>query len=372
MQLKVQTLINIIEQLAPKRLAFEWDQVGLQLGSQQGTVSKIYVTLDVNEDVLAEAIMMGADFIVTHHPFIFKALTAIRTDQVQGALISQALQAGISIYAAHTNLDVAAGGVNDALAQRLKLKKTQILHIVGQDELEKIVVFVPQNHESDVRNAMAAAGAGWLGNYSHCSFQVRGMGTFIPGEGTTPYLGEQGKLAKVEEVRLETIIPASLRKQVVQAMLKAHPYEEVAYDLYPLLNEGKTYGLGRVGYLQQPCTLTEFTYYVKEKLKIPLARVAGDSSRIIKKVAVCGGAGSDLIHAALFAGADVLVTGDLKYHEAQDANALGLAVIDAGHDGTERVIVPELCNYLHKQLTSTGYYVDIVASSVETAPWYLL
>jgi dinuclear metal center YbgI/SA1388 family protein len=371
-QLNVQTLIRFLEELAPKRLALEWDHVGLQLGSMQGIVNKIYVTLDVNAEALTEAIALGADFIITHHPFIFKPLTAIRTDQEKGRLIQQALQAGIRIYAAHTNLDLAFGGVNDVLAEQLGLQETKVLRVSEEEELLKLVVFVPQGHEHNVRNALSAAGAGWIGNYSHCSFYTTGTGTFMPGAAANPYLGEQGKLEKVTEVRLETILPAHLSKRVVQAMLKAHPYEEVAYDLYPLVNKGRAFGLGRVGYLQQSLVLSEFCHLVKEKLGVPFVRVTGDTDKEIHKVAVCGGSGSDLIAAAYYAGADVLVTGDLKYHEAQEAQVLGLAVIDAGHDGTERIIVPALCDYLQQQLTAAGYHNEIIASTTNTTPWHLL
>ncbi|NLZ93966.1 MAG: Nif3-like dinuclear metal center hexameric protein, partial [Firmicutes bacterium] len=323
MQLKIQTLINILEKLAPKHLALEWDNIGLQLGNLQGTVTKIYVTLDVNEDALSEAITMGADFIVTHHPFIFKPLAAIRTDQIKGRLIQRALKAGIAIYAAHTNLDMANGGVNDALAQHLGITDTRVLQPAGHFALEKIVVYVPKEYVHNVRNAMAAAGAGCIGNYSNCSFSTEGVGTFLPLEGTSPFIGEQGKLEEVKEVRLETVVPANLRKQVVRAMLKAHPYEEVAYDIYALLNEGRQYGLGRIGSLRNSCSLADFCQEIKKRLEIPFVRVTGDLSKVIKKVALCGGAGSDLVYAAAFAGADVLVTGDLKYHEAQDADVLG-------------------------------------------------
>lgn len=369
MQLSAQTLIRYLEELAPKRLAFDWDNVGLQLGNPQNSVKKIMVSLDVDEAVLDEAIAMGADFIVTHHPFIFRPLSTLRTDLPLGKLIARAVVEKISIYAAHTNLDVAAGGVNDALAERLQLTDVAVLRPSGSESLEKITVFVPAGQEDGVRDAMVAAGAGWVGNYSHCTFQTSGTGTFMPREGTKPFLGQQGKLERVNEVRLETIYPVHLRNRVVRAMSKAHPYEEVAYDIYPLANEGKPYGLGRVGRLKEPITLENFCTFVKEKLMVSSLRVSGDLKRTIKKVAVCGGAGGDLIHTASFAGADVLVTGDFKYHEAQDANALGLAVIDAGHDATERVIVPALCTYLRNKLTVDGYDVDVLASTSETVPW---
>lgn len=369
MQLSAQTLIRYLEDLAPKRLAFDWDNVGLQLGNPQARVNKVMVSLDVDEHVLGEAIAVGADFIVTHHPFIFRPLLALRTDLPLGKLIERAMVEKLSIYAAHTNLDVAAGGVNDALAEKLQLSDVQVLRPSGSESLEKIMVFVPAGQVDSVRDAMAAAGAGWIGNYSHCTFQTSGTGTFMPREDTNPYIGQQGKLARVNEVRLEIIYPAHLRNGVVLAMSKAHPYEKVAYDIYSLANEGKPQGLGRVGRLKDPITLENFCTFVKEKLMVSSLRVSGDLKRTIKKVAVCGGAGGDLIHTASFAGADVLVTGDLKYHEAQDANALGLAVIDAGHDATERVIVPALCTYLRNKLTVDGYDVDVLVSVSESAPW---
>ncbi|MDW7650637.1 MAG: Nif3-like dinuclear metal center hexameric protein [Bacillota bacterium] len=369
MQLSVQTVIQYLETLAPKHLAFEWDHVGLQVGSLHGTVNKIMVTLDVNACVLNEANEMGVDFIVTHHPFIFRPVSAVRTDLPLGSLIERALKSNIRIYAAHTNLDVAAGGVNDALAAHLGLHDTDILRLSGREELEKIAVFVPLGHEDNVRDALASAGAGWIGNYSHCTFQSAGTGTFIPREGTNPYIGSQGKLERVKEVRLETIYPAHLRNRIVKAMVKAHPYEEAAYDIYPLGNEGKPYGLGRVGKISAPCTLQDFCAFVKEKLLVDSLRVTGDLKKIINKVAVCGGSGGDLIHAASFAGADVLVTGDLKYHEACDCSSLGMALIDAGHDATERVIVPVLTNYLKTKLAENGYNTPVEPSALETAPW---
>ncbi|MBS3982651.1 MAG: Nif3-like dinuclear metal center hexameric protein [Dethiobacter sp.] len=371
MLLQAQTLIHYLEELAPKRLAFDWDQVGLQLGSSHGTVKKVLVALDFDERVLAEASSVGADFILTHHPFIFRPLSAVRTDLPQGRLLAAALAAGVRIYASHTNLDVVSGGVNDALAARLGLHELEVLQVRGTQCFEKIAVFVPSGHEDKLRDALAAAGAGWIGSYSHCTFQSPGTGTFIPWEGTNPHIGEQGKLERVAEIRLETIYPAELRKRVVSAMLKAHPYEEAAYDLYPLLNAGKAYGLGRTGKLEQACTLDEFCAVVKEKLELTTLRLAGEAKQI-KKVAVCGGSGGELLQAAQFAGADVLVTGDLKYHQAKEAEAMGIAVIDAGHDATERVIIPVLCTYLRDKFAQDGYDVEVLASAVSTAPWKTL
>ncbi|MBS3947724.1 MAG: Nif3-like dinuclear metal center hexameric protein [Dethiobacter sp.] len=371
MPLFAQTLISYLEQFAPRRLAYDWDNVGLLVGSQQATVHKILIALDVDARVLEEALALRADFIVSHHPLIFRPLKALRTDLPAGKLIATALAAGISIFAAHTNLDATAGGVSDTLADCLGVSETEILRVTGSDTLEKIVVFVPEGHEDNVRRAMAAAGAGRIGNYSHCTFQTKGTGTFMPLLGATPFIGEHGKLEEVEELRVETVFPATLRNRVVRALLKAHPYEEVAYDLYPLQNEWHSFGLGRVG-LVNACTLTEFAQVVQENLAVRNVRIVGDGSAIVRKVAVCGGSGGDLIQAALFAGADVLVTGDVRYHEAQEAMAVGLAVIDAGHDATEKVIVPVLRDYLLARIRESGETAEVVASTVGTSPWRTL
>ncbi len=369
MPLPIGTLISYIEALAPRRLAQDWDNTGLQLGSFDATVEKILVALDVDDAVIDEALSLGAGLIISHHPLIFRPLNSLRTDLPQGRLLCRALAAGLAVYTAHTNLDAATGGVNDRLAELLGLRETEVINVTARETYEKIVVFVPCGHEDNVRRAMAAAGAGWIGNYSHCSFQAPGTGTFLAHDGTNPFIGEQGKLEKVPELRLETIYPSQLRNRVVAAMLRAHPYEEAAYDIYRLQNEGRPCGIGRVGRLSSSLTLSDFCRVVMEKLDVSTLRVTGDSDLKIKKVAVCGGAGADLIKSAHYAGADVLVTGDLKYHEAREAAAAGLAVIDAGHDATERIIVPVLCDYLRAKISEGGYEAEVAASTVPTSPW---
>ncbi len=372
MSLSVQALIRYMEELAPRHLASDWDNVGLQVGGLHGDVKKVLVSLDVDQKVLEEAISLKADFIITHHPLILKPILAMRTDLYPGSLIASALASGVSIYSSHTNLDVVDGGVNDALAAVIGITETEIIRVNGREELEKIVVFVPNDYAENVRNAMASAGAGWIGGYSHCTFQTEGIGTFMPLEGTSPFIGEEGKLEKVNELRLETIVPATHRRSVIRAMLKMHPYEEPAYDIIPLRNEGKAYGLGRVGINPSPCTLYELCGLIKEKLNVQQVRVVGDNDKLIKKIAVCGGSGGSVIHASAFAGADVLITGDIKYHEAKDAANAGLAVIDAGHDATEKIIVPVLCDYLRRRLSESGYATEVLASQINTAPWHCI
>lgn len=372
MPIPIGTLINFLEQLAPRRLAMDWDNPGLQLGNPEGTAQKVLVALDLDELVLEEAKKNNADFIITHHPLIFEPLKTLRTDQPRGRLLAALIEAGITVFSLHTNLDAAHGGVNDALAKSLGLEDIKVLQETGHEKLEKIVVFIPVGHENQVLLAMTAAGAGWVGNYSHCTFQIPGTGTFMPMEGTSPYIGETGKLERVQEIRLETIVPSTVRNRVIQAMLKAHPYEEVAYDVYPLQNQGTPSGFGRLGRLAGAVTLEEFAQHVKDALSAIQLRIVGDRSKTINKVAVCGGAGAALIKSAVFAGADVLVTGDLKYHEAREAASHGLAVIDAGHDATEQVVIPVLCEYLEKKIAEAGHKDVTVIPATTNSPWWVL
>lgn len=364
MSVKCHELITKLEQLAPKQLAEDWDNIGLLVGSPEQTIHKIIITLDVDQAVVNQAIALGADMIVAHHPVIFKGITNIRTDLPLGSMLADLIKSGIAVYAAHTNLDSALGGVNDILAQKFQLKDSRPLTTVYQEKFYKVVVFVPESHTEIVRIAMTEAGAGHIGNYSHCTFQTKGVGTFLPLLSTTPFIGEEGRLEFVEESRIETILPAHLRSRVINAMLAAHPYEEVAYDEYLLLNKGSSCGLGRIGRLGEAVSLGDFINQVKHTLLINSVKVAGSVNAVISQVAVCGGSGAGLIKDAIQAGADVLVTGDVKYHEAQQALAQGLAIIDAGHFATEQPVVQCLTAYLKEQARKNGWNIEIIDNNV--------
>jgi dinuclear metal center YbgI/SA1388 family protein len=344
-----QTLVQILEKWAPKRLAMDWDNPGLAIGELSNNISKVLLTLTVTLETVEYAANNGFEMIISHHPLFFKPLKSLRKDTPLGKVVYEAVKNDIVIYSAHTNLDAACGGINDIFAMALELQQITVLKQTYEEGLKKLVVFVPKGYEDTVRNAMGDAGAGHIGNYSHCSFNTEGFGTFKPLAGTKPFIGEEGKLEKANEIRIETIISDNLQKKVINAMLKAHPYEEVAFDIYPLENPGKTYGFGRIGYTQEPVILKDFCETVKQKLGISHTRVVGDLNKKISKVAVCGGAGSDLAKVAAFFGSDVLVTGDVKYHEALDAKAAGLAIIDAGHFSTENLLLPVLKEYLEHE-----------------------
>ncbi|BBB92808.1 MAG TPA: Nif3-like dinuclear metal center hexameric protein [Methylomusa anaerophila] len=364
MPVMCQAVIDAMEKLAPAQLAEAWDNVGLIIGKPNQEVSKILVTLDVDEAITDQAITSGIHMIIAHHPFLFKGITKVRTDQPAGRILSKILQADIAVFAAHTNLDIADGGVNDVLADKLGLRDTKPLKITTADKLRKLVVFVPKSHVEEVRSAMTMAGAGHIGNYSHCTFQTSGTGTFFPLAGTNPYLGKQGQLEYADEYRLETIIPEKLSHTVISAMIKAHPYEEVAYDEYPLLNAGAIHGLGRIGRIAAPVSLRKFADDVKQALGIPYVVIAGDADKNITQVAVCGGSGAALIPSAAAAGADVLVTGDVKYHEAQEAVANDLAIIDAGHFPTENLVIPGITNYLRQCARQANWDVEIIFNTI--------
>jgi len=365
-----QRVISVLEELAPLELAQDGDGVGLQVGDPAQPVGKVFLSLDLTPAVLAEASEAGADMLVVHHTPFFKNLPNLRTDEPHGRLIAEIIKKGMALYTAHTNLDAAWGGVSDVLAARLGLLEPAVLAAGWKQRLYKLVVFVPHDHLEQVGSAVCQAGAGWIGNYSDCTFRVRGTGTFRPLEGTNPYIGRRGKLEEVEETRLETIVPEENLRQVVEAMINAHPYEEVAYDLYLLANEGKTAGMGRVGRLPQPMTLASFAAKVKEALGVETVRCCGPSRKTIEKVAVCGGRGVSYMRQAILAGAQVLLTADVKYHEAQEALAYELALVDAGHYATENLVIQALAAAMRKRLDPEG--VIIMTSQICTDPFYYL
>lgn len=368
---KGQTILQIMEEFAPKRLAMPDDRIGLQLGTLQKDIRRILVTLDVTEEVVNEAVQLGADLIIAHHAIIYRPLRHLQTDLPAGRIYEMLLKNDIAVYISHTNLDAAEGGINDMMAEAIGLTEANsILETTYEEPLYKLVTFVPESHHKTLLDCLFAAGAGAIGNYSSCSFNLQGEGTFLPGEGTDPFIGKQGSLEKVSEIRVETIVPESLLNKAVQAMRKAHPYEEPAYDVYPLELKGRAYGLGRVGRLPQAMTLHELASKVKEALDVPHVRVVGQLDRTIKKAAVLGGAGSRYTYHALRAGADVLITGDIDFHTAQDALSEGLSLIDPGHHA-EKIMKRRIADYLNTQM-SGRYQTDAVASSIDTEPFQFL
>lgn len=368
-----QTLIQYMEQLAPKYFAVEHDRIGLQLGTLNKQVKRVLVTLDVTHEVVQEAIEQQIDLIIAHHAIIFRPLGSIDTSTPAGRLYEQLIKHDIAVYISHTNLDVAVGGVNDLLADLAGMEKEgrKLLETVYVDQLSKLVVYVPQSAIAAVEQAAWRAGAGHIGNYSHCSFQSSGTGTFMAEDGTNPYVGEQHKLHREPEIRFECIVPASLQRKVVSSVIKAHPYEEVAYDLLPLQQQGQAYGLGRVGRLLEPTTLGELAERLKRAYSVPALRVVGKLEQKISKIAVLGGMGAKYVRSAKFAGADVIITGDIDFHTAQDALADGISIIDPGHH-IEKVMIQGVQAWLTEKCKAERVEVEIIASQVHTEPFTFL
>lgn len=362
MQAKCGLIIKFIEDAYPLDLSEEWDNSGLQVGDPGKIVSRVLISLDMDEVLLKEALEQKADMVITHHPLLLKAIKQIREDYFPGKLLIPIIKSGITVYSAHTNLDSAGRGVSSALAKKLSLTNTIVLKSASEEFL-KLVVFVPVNHVERVREALARAGAGWIGNYNECSFMLKGTGTFRPLGGANPYIGRQGDLEKVEEIRLETILPSRIKDAVIRAMITAHPYEEVAFDLYPLENSPVNSGIGRIGCLENEIPFMDFIQIVKNALPVSVVRYGGPPERKIRKVAVCGGKGSSLWSLALSGGADVLVTGDIGYHDAKDMLAAGISFIDPGHYATESVVLLPLAEYLRSCCRENDLHVDIIVSS---------
>lgn len=366
---RVQDIVGLLNTLAPAALAEEWDNVGLQTGDPAAEVRCLLVTLDPSCAALEQAASAGAQLVVSHHPLIFRPLKHLLSTDETGRALLLAARRDIAVLCAHTNLDRARNGLNDWLAEILGLCDVKVLQ-PSAGELYKLAVFVPSGYEDAVAAAMFEVGAGCIGDYDQCSFRTPGQGTFRPSATGRPFIGTAGGAReRVNELRLETVVPREYLPRVIQRMIKAHPYEEVAYDLYELRNRREDVGLGRIGRLSAPVSLDAFAALVKERLDCQALRVVGAGSLLLEKVALCSGSGASLMGEALRQGADVLVTGDVKYHEAQGALSQGLALLDAGHFATERIMVPRLAEALRQGAAARGWTLDIQESQGESDPF---
>lgn len=361
MSLCVADIEQWLERLAPSHLAEEWDNVGLQVGQRKGPASHILTCLTVNHRVVDQALAANTQLIVAHHPLLFRPLRSLRMDRPGESVAVRLVQENVALYVAHTNLDAAPRGMGEWLAEILDLKNRRPLLLCPQDKLQKLVVFVPLSHVSAVRTAISEAGAGHIGSYSHCTFASEGVGTFLPLAGTHPFLGKEGHLETVSESRLETVLPVALRDQVLAALRAVHPYEEVAYDLYDLPIPGLA-GYGRIGDLPAPMDFAEFADMVKQRLGARVLRIAGPQPTRVARVAVLNGAGAQYIDQASSAGADVYITGDIKYHDAERAESLGLCVLDVGHFATESMAGYRLAEYLREEASKQGLCCEIATA----------
>lgn len=361
-------IIELFEQWSPKAYGLEGDPNGLHIGQLNRAVDKVLITLDVNEAIVDEAIESGAQLIIAHHPPLFRPVKRLVTNTPQGRMIEKCIKHDIAVYAAHTNLDVAPGGVNDLLAEKLQLQNTKVLTETYAESLYKLIVYCPANDAELMRVALQKAGAGKQGNYEGCSFTATGTGRFTPMEGANPHLGEVFQSEEVLEERIEVLIPSTLKTKVLKAMFAAHPYEEPAYDMILLDQQYNKLGLGRIGKLDKPMTLAQFADYVKEAFQVPAVRFVGKEDTLIEKVAVLGGDGNKYIYDAKRSGADVLVTGDLYYHVAHEAEALELAVVDPGHN-VEKVMIEGVAQEMARRCEVQRYDVQFIQSKINTEPF---
>ena len=366
----VRDIEEILEAWAPREVAGEGDNVGLQVGSPSKRVRRILLALEISDSVLQEAVQKKVDLIVTHHPLIFRSLRSVTDSDRAGSFVSALIRNEIALYSAHTNLDFTRNGVSFALARALGVRGVKFLSEIS-GSLKKVAVFVPQDHVEGVARRMAEAGAGIIGNYEYCSFRTSGTGTFRGMEGAKPFYGKIGNYETAEEVRLEMIVPRWALNQTLFAMKKSHPYEEVAYDVYPLENENSNYGAGTIGDLPRAIRLRQFLLHVRRSLTANGIRYTGILEEHVRRVAVCGGSGSELLGAAVQQNADVFVTADVKYHTFQEAQGK-IALIDAGHYETEQVVLGAVADELRKAIRDRKQQLRVLTTRQGTNPIHYL
>jgi dinuclear metal center YbgI/SA1388 family protein len=361
-------VVAALDDLYDPRTAADWDAVGLVCGDPAAPVRRVLLAVDPVEATVEEAVARGADLLLTHHPLLLRPVHGVPATTPKGRLVHRLITAGVALHVAHTNADVARPGVNDALAAVLGLRDTRPLR-PEPPALDKVVTFVPHADAEQVVDALAAAGAGAIGDYSRCAWLGTGTGTFLPGPAAHPAIGSRGVVERVPETRVEMVLPRHRRAAVVGALLRAHPYEEPAYDLFELApTDGRT-GAGRVGELRDPVPFAQLVQQVAAGLPSVAGGVrgAGDPHRLIRTVAVCGGAGDAYLGDAAAAGADAYVTADLRHHPAAEHLAGGgPALVDAGHWATEWPWLPDAAARLRTALDDT---VETVVSTVVTDPW---
>ena len=330
----VKDISSCIEEFAPLSYQESWDNCGLLVGNPEQPVDKVLLTVDVNEAVVAEAVDVQAQMIISHHPLMVSGIRQLTGSTDEQRAIALAIRNGIAIYAAHTNLDSAPGGLSYRMAAKLGLSDLQVLSPQAAG-LQKLVTFVPASHFEQVRQAVFEAGAGHIGNYDSCAYSVEGKGTFCALEGAQPFVGQHGTLHTETELRFETVFPSRFNRQIVAALLNSHPYEEPAYDIYALHNTDTRVGLGLVGMLPTPMSELDFLSRLKEIFFAPVVRHTKLKGKKIAKVALCSGSGSSLLANAVRSKADVYVAADFKYHQFADAEQ-DILVADVGHFESEQ------------------------------------
>ncbi len=361
---KIAEISSFLDVFAPRRLAAEWDNVGLLFGDRTGLCERVMTCLTVTPESATEAIERRAELIVSHHPILFRPTKRLTTDSAEGAMLWRLARAGVAVYSPHTAFDNTAGGINARLAECLGLRDVVPLRRGAPASVCKVVVFVPSGDLDAVAAAMFKAGAGQIGNYKECSFRLEGTGTFFGNDAANPTVGQKGRREEVCEVRLEAVCPQERADAVVAALRRAHSYEEPAYDVYSLSGPASKEGEGRLGMLPTATTLGEFAALVKHKLRSRLVELAGDPNSPVRKVALACGAAAEFQKDAVRAGADVFLTGEARFHDCLAARASGIGLVLAGHFATERFAVEELAQKIGQEFAE----LEVWASERETDP----
>ncbi len=345
--MKVYEVINKIEESLPIGVVAGEDNVGLVAGNYNAECTGIFVAYELNREVVDDAFKSNANLIVTYHTPIYKPIRKITGPGDSHEYILYALNKSLNIYSVHTALDVSREGINFDFGKRIGLQKMKFITPLP-DRMYKISVFVPLDHVYRVRDAMSGAGAGVIGNYINCSFESRGKGTFLATESAHPFIGSVGIPEETEEVKLEMIVDKSFLNSVLSAMISSHPYEEVAYDIYPLVNPSPNYGFGVVGEMNEQLDLTSFLSKLKEVLGVKHLVCSAHANKPVNRVAFCAGSGMSFYRDALKSGADIYITGDVKYHDFRQSLESKMTLVDATHSGTENYVIELMMNLMLK------------------------
>lgn len=356
--MKVKGVIETLEQIAPSYLQETYDNSGLLIGFIDDEIQKALITLDITEEVLQEAIQNKCNLIISHHPLIFNGLKKITRRNSVERIVEKAIKHSINIYAIHTNLDNVDNGINSIICDKIGLVNKKIL-APKKEILRKLVTFCPVDHAEKVRQAIFDAGAGHIGDYDSCSFNSPGTGSFRGSEDTNPFVGEKGKLHYEDEVRIETIYPVYHENSILKALFDAHPYEEVAYDIYYLGNKFERIGAGMIGELENEMNEVDFLNMLKQNFNSACVRHSKLLNKQIRKVAVCGGSGSFLIKDAKNAGADIFITGDVKYHDFFKADGK-IVIADIGHYESEQFAKDLIYSILNKNISNFAVLISVL------------
>jgi len=359
--MKIREIISSIETFAPLAFQENYDNAGLIIGDQEQEAKGALITVDVTEEIIDEAINKKINLIIAHHPIIFAGLKKITGKNYIERIIIKALKNDIAIYAAHTNLDNIQGGVNSKIAEKLNLQNTRILAPLN-NHLMKLVYFVPVAQAEETRKAIFKAGAGHIGNYDMCSYNLEGKGSFRAGEDANPFVGNKNEIHYEDEIRIETIFPKHLKHKIINALIEAHPYEEVAYDIYPLENKFERAGSGMIGELKKEIPEIEFLEQVKKIFKAQCIRHTKLFNKPVKKIAICGGSGSFLLNEAIKQNADVFISADFKYHQFFDAENK-IIIADIGHFESEQVTKELFYELLIKKFPKFAVYLTEINSN---------